>query len=95
VDAVAKNALVNEAFVSFDNAKGERVTGQYLVVVEFDPELHKVIGERMYMDPVFGQMWVENLGEGFTELPGVSKVTDSAPVIDAANAHAMAAPAES
>ncbi|WP_176594351.1 hypothetical protein [Sphingobium sp. EM0848] len=80
VDAIGDNILLNEAYVTFDTPEGERVTGLYMVLVEFDPHLKKVVGERIYTDPVFGRMWIENLGDDFIDLPGVSKITETAVV---------------
>ncbi|WP_219013937.1 MULTISPECIES: hypothetical protein [unclassified Streptomyces] len=91
VHAVAKNHLIREAHVTFDNRKGERVTGLYMVVMEFDPELKLIAGERMYMDPVFAEMMAEHLGDDFGDLPGVSKIGDSAPLIEKHDAYRVAA----
>jgi hypothetical protein len=74
VSGVARNTLVHESTVTFDSLKGERVTGLYTVIVAFDPDRKQVIGERMYIDPVFGQLWAENLGEDFANVPGVSRI---------------------
>lgn len=83
ISGAAKNTLMQEAYVSFKNAKGERVTGVYLVLVEFDPERKQIIGERMYGDAVWNQMWAENLGEDFADFPGVSRIADQAPAFAA------------
>lgn len=91
VIAVDTNTLVREAHVSFDNAEGKRVTGLYMVVMEFDPELKKIRGERMYTDPAFGQMMGSLFGEDFASLPGVSKISDTSPIIEEHDAYAMAA----
>lgn len=80
-DGVGRNTLFSEAYISFDTSAGKRVTGLYMVVVEFDPELKKVIGERMYTDQIFGQMWAENIGKDFPDLPGVSRIRDGAPIV--------------
>jgi hypothetical protein len=76
--AAARNALINEARASFDDAQAQRVTGQYMVVVDFDPVLKQVIGERMYTDTVFTAMWAENLGPDFIDVPGVSRISERA-----------------
>jgi hypothetical protein len=90
VHAIARNTLIREAYVSFDNSAGERVNGQYLVVMSFDPVAKLIAGERMYMDPNFAAMMTEQLGPDFASLPGVSKMTDSAPTIDRHDAYAVA-----
>ncbi|WP_176594352.1 hypothetical protein [Sphingobium sp. EM0848] len=91
VHAVARNTLIREAHVTFNTSEGERVTGLYMVVMEFDPELKKIAGERMYADPLFGKMMTEQLGEDFAKIPGVSRIRDSAPVIEEHDAYAAAA----
>lgn len=83
VDTIGKNTLMQEAYVSFKNLKGERVTGIYLSVVEFDPAEKKILGERMYGDAVWGQLWLENLGADFADVPGVSRLSDTMPEIGA------------
>lgn len=83
VDTVGTNTLIQEAYVSFKNPKGERVAGIYVSVVEFDPVQKKIIGERIYGDAVWGQLWTENLGEDFADVPGVSRLHDSIPAIGA------------
>ncbi|MBS0473542.1 MAG: hypothetical protein JSR28_00130, partial [Proteobacteria bacterium] len=75
VIAEAKNTLIREAHVSFDDDEGKRVTGLYLVVMEFDPEQKKIIGERMYTDTVFGALLKGILGDDFINLPGVSSIS--------------------
>ncbi|MBY8861353.1 hypothetical protein K7711_33095 [Nocardia sp. CA2R105] len=90
VHAVAANTLLREAFMSFNTLEGERTTGLYLVVMAFDPELKLISGERMYMDPNFGKMMAENLGPDFGDLPGVSRIGDSAPLIDKHDAYKYA-----
>lgn len=74
VHAMAKNTLVREAVMSFNNTQGERVTGLYIVVMEFDPETGLISGERMYADPNFGGMMAEQIGEDFVNFPGVSVI---------------------
>ncbi|OMC36749.1 hypothetical protein A5740_00310 [Mycobacterium sp. GA-1841] len=90
VHATAANTLIREAHVSFTTSGGERVTGQYLVVMSFDPVAKLISGERMYMDPNFAAMMTENLGADFESLPGVSKLSDHAPMIDKHDAYAVA-----
>jgi hypothetical protein len=62
----------------------------YLVVMSFDPELRKISGERMYMDPHFAEMMSHDLGEDFASLPGVSRLSDSAPNLERHDAYAVA-----
>lgn len=83
VDTVGRNTLMQEAYVSFLKLDGERVTGLYLSVVEFDPVRKQIIGERIYGDAVWGQLWRENLGHDFGDVPGVSRISDSLPAIGA------------
>ncbi len=82
VHAIAPNTLIREAHMTFTNDDGERVNGLYLVVMSFDPETKKISGERMYQDPNFAGLMGKQLGSDFESLPGVSKIGDSAPVID-------------
>jgi hypothetical protein len=91
VIAEARNTLIREAHVSFDMPDGERVTGLYLVVMEFDPEQKKIVGERMYTDPVFGAFLAETLGEDFSTLPGVTPLKGSMPIISEHDAFEAAA----
>lgn len=91
VHAVASNTLLREAYVTFDTVEGERVTGLYLVVMAFDPHLKLISGERMYMDPVFGKMMSEQLGADFGDLPGVSRISATAPLIETHDAFKVAA----
>lgn len=91
VHAVAANTLLREAFMSFNTLEGTRVTGLYLVVMAFDPDLKLISGERMYMDPNFAQMMSEQLGPDFAELPGVSRIGDTAPNIEKHDAYRYAA----
>ena len=91
VIAEAKNTLVREAYVSFDTADGGRDTGLYLVVMEFDPVLKKIVGERMYMDTIFGAFMAEMLGPDFPTMPGVSKLAGTMPIINEHDAFEAAA----
>ncbi|GAA3551359.1 hypothetical protein GCM10022222_38610 [Amycolatopsis ultiminotia] len=65
------NTLFREAWVSFDLPGGERVTGQYLAVYEFDPGSKKIKSRRLFTDRVFDQFMDANLGSDFREVPGV------------------------
>jgi hypothetical protein len=75
VHAVAPNTLCREAYVMFNTADGERVTGQYMVVIAF--EGHLIAGERMYMDTSFAKVMAEALGADFGEIPGVSRLVST------------------
>lgn len=74
VHALAKNTLVREAVMSFTNKNGERVTGLYMVAMEFEPETGLISGERMYADPNFGGAMEDLIGKDFVNLPGVSVI---------------------
>lgn len=91
VIAEAKNTLIREAHVSFDTPEGKRVTGLYNVVMEFDPDLKKIRGERMYTDPVFAGMLSAVLGPNFASQPGVSSLADGMPIITEHDAFEAAA----
>ena len=90
IHAVSENCLLREAVMSFNNLEGERVSGLYLVVLAFDPELKLISGERMYMDPLFAQMMSEQLGPDFGDVPGVSRTADRLPIIAKHDAYAWA-----
>jgi len=85
-----KNALVREAWVSFTNPDGERVTGIYLVVMEFDPELKLITSERLYCDTVFAEMMSHDVDAEYARFPGVSPISASAPAIKRHDAYAWA-----
>lgn len=91
IHAVAANTLLREAYMTFNTREGERVNGLYLVVMSFDPEAKLISGERMYTDPVFGQMMTEQLGPDFESLPGVTRIRDSAPTLEQHDAFKVAA----
>ncbi|MGU3498745.1 hypothetical protein [Mycobacterium sp. C31M] len=90
VHAIDSNTLVREAHVSFNTRSGERVNGNYIVVMSFDPEQKLISGERMYMDTNFAAMMSENLGPDFADVPGVTKLSDVAPTIDRHDAYEVA-----
>jgi hypothetical protein len=90
IHAIAANTLVREAHMSYTTSDGERVTGGYMVVMSFDPAAKLISGERMYMDPAVAAMFREDLGTDFESLPGVSKFSDNAPMIDRHDAYAVA-----
>ncbi|NKY42605.1 hypothetical protein HGB45_04295 [Nocardia cerradoensis] len=81
VYGVAANTLMREAHMTFTTRQGERVNGLYLVVMSFDPETKLICGERMYTDPLVGEMMTEQLGANFESLPGVTRIRDTAPTI--------------
>lgn len=90
VHAMSHNTLVREAHVSFTKSSGERVTGGYIVVMTFDPEHKLIAGERMYMDTNFAEMMAENLGPDFADVPGVTKLSEVAPMIERHDAYEVA-----
>lgn len=89
--AADKNALVREAWVTLSNDDGERVTGLYIVTVDFDPVLKKIKGERMYGDPVYGEQMARIVGWDLADHPGVTKISDNAPVLERHDAFEIAA----
>lgn len=89
--AEAPNTLIREAHVSFDTSDGGRVTGLYIVVMEFDPESKKIVGERMYADTTYADFVREFIGDDLLATPGITRIADSAPIIDAHDAFEMAA----
>jgi hypothetical protein len=91
VIAEAANTLIREAHVSFDRADGSRATGSYIVVLEFDPATKKIVGERMYGDTIYAEFMAEVIGAGLENQPGVTKLADSAPMIDRHDAFDAAA----
>lgn len=91
VIAEAKNTLIREAHISFDKPEGGRVTGQYIVVMEFDPQLKKIVGERMYADTVYADLMTGVIGDDLVDVPGITRLSDHAPVINVHDAFALAA----
>ncbi|MCW0200089.1 hypothetical protein [Sphingopyxis sp.] len=88
---IENNHIVREAVISFNDDNGKRVTGLYSVVVEFDPETKKIKGERMYGDLTYGRFMSRIVGEDITNVPGVTRISESLPVIDVHDAFAAAA----
>jgi hypothetical protein len=88
---IADNHIIREALISFDDADGQRRTGLYNVVVEFDPETKKIKGERMYGDLTYGQFMSGIVGEDLAQIPGVSQISSSLAVINVHDAFAAAA----
>jgi hypothetical protein len=95
VDTAGRNTLMQEAYVSFNNLEGERETALYLMVVEFDPVLKQIIGERVYGDAAWTRLWAENLGEDFADVPGVTRIHDNLPAIGPDDGFAVALEAPS
>jgi hypothetical protein len=74
VHGVGPNTLFREAWFSFDGEDGERLTGQYLAVIEFDPETRKIKSERQYSDSIFERFLAPHLGADYGETPGVTRL---------------------
>jgi hypothetical protein len=72
VHGAGPNTLFREAWVSFNTEDGERLTGLYVAVIEFDPETRKIKSERLYTDKIFDQFMAPHLGPEYGEYPGVS-----------------------
>lgn len=85
------NHIVREALVSFDDDDGTRRTGLYNVVVEFDPELKKIKGERMYGDLTYARFMSRIVGEDLAQVPGVTEIAATLPIINVHDAFAAAA----
>ncbi|GHE76116.1 hypothetical protein GCM10017786_01280 [Amycolatopsis deserti] len=77
VHGVGPNTLFREASFSFNREDGERVTGQYLAVIEFDPVEKKVKSERQYGDSVFAEYLAPHCGPDYGEIPGVSRLNSN------------------
>lgn len=71
VHGLAPNTLCREAHVTV-SVNGERVTGNYSVVIEVRDNL--IAGERLYTDPFFARLFAESLGNDFINVPGVAKL---------------------
>lgn len=89
--AIAENSLVREAYIYFDTADGERKTGRYNVVMEFEGD--KIKGERFFMDATYTEVIREVMGEDFLDVPGVFPLDQKSPpplarIVDRAAAHA-------
>lgn len=54
VHGAGPNTLFREAWISFDAEDGTRLTGQYMAVIEFDPDTMSIKSERQYGDSIFG-----------------------------------------
>lgn len=90
VHGAAPNTLIREAWVSF-TLDGQRLTGIYLAVITFDPELKLIAGERLYTDDNYAKVMAPELGPDYAAFPGVSRIEDGAPSIDTHDAFAEAA----
>lgn len=77
VHGVGPNTLFREAWFSFDGEDGERKTGQYLAVIEFDPETKKIVSERQYSDSIFEQFLAPHLGADYGEVEGVTRLNSN------------------
>lgn len=75
--AVSPSSLCREAYVFFDDLDGNRLTGRYNVVMDFEGE--KISGERMFMDATFAKACYEIFGADFIEVPGVRWLSEVSP----------------
>jgi hypothetical protein len=75
--AITESSLCREAYVYVDTDDGVRVTGRYLVAMDFEGD--KIAGERMFMDVTFAKAMSEILGPDFGEIPGVSRLDEMSP----------------
>jgi hypothetical protein len=78
VHAWGGSTLCREAFLYFNTADGDRVTGQYFAAFEVEPDSGLIVGERLYMDAAFAEAMAEDLGPDFGDIPGVSRLVDRA-----------------
>lgn len=67
--AVSPDALVNEIIARHETKHG-LVICQSCVVIAFEGDM--ILGERIYMDTNFADLYREVLGEDFGDVPGVS-----------------------
>jgi hypothetical protein len=88
--AITDSSLCREAYVYVDNDAGERVTGRYMVAMDFEGD--KIAGERMYMDATFASAMAAILGPDFGNVPGVYRLDlrspPPVPRLDRAAVHA-------
>jgi hypothetical protein len=73
VHGLAANTLLREAYVHLE-IDGQMITGNYCAVLLVDPEQRLIAGERVYMDPWFTKILLEDLGPDFEQVPGVSRM---------------------
>jgi hypothetical protein len=78
VHGVGPNTLFREAWISFDTEEGERLTGQYMAVIEFDPVLKKIKSERQYGDSIFDIFLAPHVGPDYGDCPGVTRLNANA-----------------
>lgn len=88
---IDNNHIFREALISFNDDDGTRATGLYSVVVEFDPETKKIKGERMYGDLTYGRFMSSIIGDDLAQVPGVTRISATLPVVDVHDAFAAAA----
>lgn len=91
VHGVGPNTLFREATFSFTNEKGERRTGQYMTVIEFDPETKKIKSERQYGDTIFHEFLAPHIGPDYGDTPGVTRLNEN---VEPVSREAMLAEAE-
>lgn len=72
VHGAGPNTLFREASFSFNSPDGRRRTGQYMAVIEFDPETKKIKSERQYGDTIFHEFLAPHIGPDYGEVPGVA-----------------------
>lgn len=77
VHGMGPNTLFREATFSFNNEKGERRTGQYLAVIEFDPDTRKIKSERQYGDTIFHEFLAPHIGPDYGDTPGVTLLNEN------------------
>lgn len=77
VHGVGPNTLFREAWISWDAADGTRLTGQYMAVLEFDPETRTIISERQYSDKSFDRFLDPHTGEDYGDTPGVTRLNEN------------------
>ncbi len=77
VHGTGPNTLFREAWFSFDTGDGRRLTGQYLAVIEFDPETMKIKSERQYSDSIFEQFLAPHVGPDYGDVPGVTRLNSN------------------
>lgn len=78
VHGAGPNTLFREASFSFDTDDGQRLTGQYLAVIEFDPVLKKIKSERQYGDSIFDKFLAPHVGLDYGDCPGVTRLNANA-----------------
>ena len=77
VHGAGPNTLFREASFSFNGPDGERLTGQYLVAIEFDPEQRKIKSERQYGDTIFHKFIGPHVGADYGDVPGVTPLNST------------------